>query len=337
MRNGMKQIALLLVLLAPLATERVARADAKEEARRHFDRAVELVDDGQLDGALVEFQRSYELTYHFAVLYNIGQVLVSLARPVEAFDAYQRYLTEGRDKVPAARRAEVEKEMVRQKARIATIEIRGLPDGAVVRVDGREIGRVPMSAALRVGVGKHAIAATADGYDAAATEITVAGEDHKVVNLPLARSAAPAALPPPAPPPAFVAPAAPFVVATPLAAPSGPPMSKLRIAGIVSGAIGVVGLATGTACWFVAKSRHDEAVKANDSNRGKAESLQSEAENYLTAANVSLAAGGTLAVLGVAVIFLGAPDKPAASTGMQAYLLPSVGSGSVGLSAGGIW
>jgi hypothetical protein len=113
-------------------------------------------------------------------------------------------------------------------------------------------------------------------------------------------------------------------------------MSKLRIAGIVSGAIGVAGLATGTVCWFVAKSRHDDAMSAlKDYPRAKG--LQSEAESYLTAANVSLIAGGTLTALGVGLFILGAPAEPPATAGMHAYLLPSVGPGGAGLSAGGIW
>jgi hypothetical protein len=337
MRNRMNKLALLLVLLAPLANERIARADTKEEARRHFDRAVELVDDGQLEGALVEFQRSYDLTRHFAVLYNIGQVLVSLARPVEAVDAYQRYLAEGRDLVPAARRAEVEKEMLRQKARIATIDIRGLPDGAMVRVDGKEIGRAPFGGSLRVGVGKHSIAAAAEGYDPAATEVTVAGEDYKVVNLPLARSALPATLPLPVAPPAFVAPAAPVVVAMPLAEPAKPSMSKLRVAGIVTAAVGVAGLAAGTAFWFTAKGRQDDALNVYKDDYPKAQNLHSEAANFVTAANVSFIAGGALVALGVVGIILGSPDRGAATSGMHAYVLPAVGPGSAGLGAGGTW
>jgi hypothetical protein len=337
MRNGMKKIVFLLVLLAPLATTRIARADTKEEARRHFDRAVELVDDGQLEGALVEFQRSYDLTRHFAVLYNIGQVLVSLARPVEAFDAYQRYLAEGRDLVPAARRAEVEREMLRQKARIATLEIRGLPAGAMVRVDGRDMGRVPIPGPLRVGVGKHSIAAAAEGYDPAATEVTVAGEDHKMVNLPLARSALPATLPPPVAPPVFVVPAAPVVVAMPPAEPAKPPMSKLRIAGIVTGAVGVAGLAAGGGFALAARDRHNEAMNTYQNDYPKAQSLYSEAADFVTAANVSFIAGGALVALGVVGIILGSPDRAAANSGMHAYVLPSLGPGSAGLSAAGTW
>ena len=75
MRSTVKQTAFLVIILGALAAPQATRAGEKEEARKHYDRAIELVDDGQLEGAIVEFQRSYDLTHHFAVLYNIGQDL----------------------------------------------------------------------------------------------------------------------------------------------------------------------------------------------------------------------------------------------------------------------
>jgi len=52
---------------------------------------------------------------------------------------------------------------------------------------------------MRVGVGRHTIAASADGYDAAETAATVAGEDQKVIELRLTKHAVDApSLPPPA-------------------------------------------------------------------------------------------------------------------------------------------
>jgi len=155
-----RQTAFLVIVLGALAAPQAARAGVKEEARKHYDRAVELVDDGQLEGAIVEFQRSYDLTHHFAVLYNIGQVYVSLARPVEAVDAYERYLADGAERFQRTGAPRWKRKSYRQKARIAILEIHGMPQGAVVRVDGNEIGRAPISAPVRVGVGKHTIAAS---------------------------------------------------------------------------------------------------------------------------------------------------------------------------------
>jgi hypothetical protein len=356
MQSMAKSTAILLITLGALAAPQAARADAKEEARKHYDRAIELVDDGQLEGAIVEFQRSYDLTHHFAVLYNIGQVFVSLANPVEAVDAYQRYLADGGKRIPAARRAEVQQEVARQKARIATLEIRGLPDGATVRVDGKEIGKAPIAAPVRVGVGTHNIAASAEGHDPAETQVTVAGEDRRVVDLVLVKHVvepppppvmAPVALAVPESPvvsvsPPVVLPAArePTVISAPVELPTRQQsVSKLRVAGIVSAAVGVAGLAAGTACWLVAKSRHNDAVtdwKQHLDDR--AQSLQSEAHDLAIGANISFIAGGTLAALGVVLYIVGAPDGQAPTRpDPHVHLMPALAPGFAGLNAGGTW
>jgi hypothetical protein len=334
----------LVIVLGALAVPQAVRAGVKEEARKHYDRAIELVDDGQLEGAIVEFQRSYDLTHHFAVLYNIGQVFVSLARPVEAVDAYERYLADGGRKVPADRRAEVEKEIVRQKARIATLEIRGLPRRAIVRLDGNEIGRAPITAPVRVGVGKHTIAASAEGYDSAEKDVTVAGEDHKAVELVLAKRVVES---PPLPPVAQSAPVQPVTVTVvapaqpppwPRAAvePSTRPMSNVRLLGILTGVAGVAGIAAGGACWWVGMSRNDESKDNWSTNPDKANSLRGEAQDYLNAGNTLFAVGGGLVVLGVVLYLVGAPDGPA-TPNTHAYLMPALGPGFAGLSAGGAW
>ncbi len=351
MRSTVKQTASLVIVLGALAAPQAVQAGDKEEARKHFDRALELADDGQPEGAIVEFRRSYDLTHHFAVLYNIGQVFVSLAKPVEAVDAYERYLADGGKKIPAARRTEVAQEIARQKARIATLDIRSLPEGALVRLDGKEIGKAPIAVPVRVGVGTHAIAASAEGYDPAEKEVTVAGEDRRVVELVLAKHVVETPPPPVAPvvqTPPPVAPVAPPVVAPTVSEPvvsaavepnqKPKSISNLRIAGIASSTAGVAGMVAGAVCWGLGKSRHDDAVTNwNQYFDSKAQQLQGQAQNYATAGNVAFVAGGVLVALGVVLYFVGAPDEQAAIPDTHAYLMPAVGPGFAGLNAGGTW
>ena len=350
MRRSMKEMVFFLVLLVAATAPQPARAGAKEEARKHYDRAVELVDDGQLAEAIIEFQRSYDLTKHFSVLYNIGQVYVSLAKPVEAIAAYEGYLVGGGKNIPAARRGEVEREIARQKARIATLEIHVLPEGAVVRVDGKEIGKAPISASVRVGLGTHTIGASAEGCDPAETEVTVAGEDQKVVELALANRVA--EMPPPqAAPVVQLAPVLPVALAEPPAPAASVPaaasfqaappakqrsISNTRIAGIASGAVGVVGILAGTVCDLTAKSRHNEAMDNWSQNYDKAVNLQVQAQDFATAADIGFIAGGALVALGVGLYIVGAPDGYAASD-THASILPAVGPGFAGINAGGTW
>jgi hypothetical protein len=357
MRTNMNRVVFSLFLLAaaPLA----AHAGAKEEARKHYDRAIGLVDDGQLPEAIIEFQRSYDLTKHFSVLYNIGQVYVSLAKPVEAIAAYEGYLVGGGKNIPAARRAEVEKEIARQKTRIATLEIHVLPDSATVRVDGNEIGKAPIAQPLPVGIGEHVVSATAEGHEPAEVKVTVAGEDRRTVELTL--TAIPEKKAETEPAPVVVAAAAPILpVAAPLppvvalAPVSAPTVSTvadspaktraitgLQVTGLVTGAAGLAGILTGTVCWLVARGRHDDAVTIWNQGAGgndpKAQTLQGEAQDYATAANLTLIAGGALTALGVVLYFVGAPDVRTSAPGARASLLPAFGPGFAGINAKGTW
>jgi hypothetical protein len=320
------------------------------------------------------------LSPHHTVLYNLGQAYITLAKPVEAVAALQRYLDEGGTAIKPARRAEVEQEIARQKTRIATLEIRGLPDGAVVTIDGEEAGKAPLAAPVRVGVGTHVVAVTAARYEPGEAKIEVAGEDRKVVDLklvprpgqPAAAAGAiaglgtprPAAAPAPTPPPTPVAAptpapvpataAVPAPASAPVPAPEQPApgmslapvqgevatsaegarWSALRIAGIVTASVGVVGLVTGGILWAAATSKNDDAVSQWKTGDLRARSTRSDAESLATGANVCLIAGGVLAGVGaITTLLTFVDDGPSKSVA----LAPALGPNFAGLTMKGVW
>jgi hypothetical protein len=114
-------------------------------------------------------------------------------------------------------------------------------------------------------------------------------------------------------------------------------MSRTRIAGIVSGAAGVAGIAAGTACALVARSRHNSAVSNVNQDYDKAQSQQSQAHDLAIGANVGFIAGGVLAVLGVVLYFIGAPDSQPATPDTHMHLMPALAPGFAGINAGGTW
>jgi hypothetical protein len=212
------------------------------------------------------------------VLFNIGQVNVALGRSVEAVDAFERYLKQGAAAVPAERRREVKAEIDKQSARIGSLSLRTHPDGADVRLDGRLIGKTPLSGTIRVNAGRHVVEAFLAAHAAQIREVDVAGRADVSVELALeevkvppagARSeikpaAAPLVVrPAPASTPASVqlatAPAPPW--------PSGPHASSSssvgwqRVAGI---GLAVAGLATATTGGLLAYSGANRANDARD-------------------------------------------------------------------------
>lgn len=396
MAHLQKNIVLLLAVLAIAAGPVTARADpsadAKAEAKKHYDRAMELNEDGQVAAAIIELKRCYGIAPHHTVLYNLGQAYISLSKPVEAVAALQRYLVEGGKAIKPARRAEVEKEIARQTRRIATLDIRGLPDDAVVTIDGEDVGKALLANPVRVGVGRHVVSATAAGYVAAEAKIEVSGEDSKVVELKLVAQAGEPSLPvpvvagagpgeprpaPPAVPiPAAVAPqavaleaasnpamAAPSVASTPPATPDtatnaatakqmppglnlapaqgevaasadGSKARNLRIAGLVTGGVGVVSLLTGVILWEAATATNDHAVSELSTNPAQAHTDRNVAENLATGANVCLIAGGVLVGAGAIATWISF-DIDAPSKSMA--IAPAVGPNFAGLTAKGVW
>jgi len=170
----------------------------------------------------------------------------------------------------------------------------------------------------------------------------VAGEDHKAVELVLAKRVVES---PASPPIAYVVSSQP--VASPLVAPapraplasaavepSTKPMSNVRLVGILVGVAGVAGMAAGGVCWWFTKSRNDESKANWSTNPDRAAALRGEAQDYASAGNTLFIAGGALTVLGVVLYFVGAPDS---TPNTHAYLMPALAPGFAGLNAGGTW
>src|SRR5690606_18818071 len=94
---------------------------------------------------------------------------------VEAVEAFEAYLSEGGDRIPAARRARAEQELATQRERIASLAIEVNVEGASISVDGSLVARAPLAAPIRVAVGEHLVAVSAGGYEPQQRRITVAG------------------------------------------------------------------------------------------------------------------------------------------------------------------
>jgi hypothetical protein len=168
-----------LVTVIAAATTAFADDDPQNLARTHFRRGLELVDEGAFEQAALEFQRAYELMPNFAVLYNTGQAYAAAGKPVEAVSALTKYLEEGGPKVPAPRRAEVLAEIQRQSTRVAEITIVVSQSDATVRVDGKEVGKSPLGAPIRVGAGEHVVSVARVGYTTSESTLTVIGEEKR--------------------------------------------------------------------------------------------------------------------------------------------------------------
>lgn len=105
-----------------------------------FHRGTELFNVRNFEGALAEFQRSYELSGMPGLLYNLARTYQALGRYPEAARSIERYLHE-ESSLPPERRAEVEQMLAETRSFIARIDLRIEPADARVAVtlDGDQI------------------------------------------------------------------------------------------------------------------------------------------------------------------------------------------------------
>jgi hypothetical protein len=199
LRRSTRAAAALLaaVLLVPAA----AHADSKDTARSHFERGVELYREGDFRSALIEFQRAYEASPNYKVLYNLGQTSLELQDYAGALKALRGYLQGGGRAVPPARRTQVQADLKRLESRVAHVDIRVNVTDAEVTVDDVSVGKSPLHGPVLVSEGRRRIAATKAGLTSAERVIDVAGGDSPKVSLELVEPKAPAPVIVPVPTP----------------------------------------------------------------------------------------------------------------------------------------
>ncbi len=134
-----------------------AAAARVEEAQLRFRRGVDLYTEGDFSGALVELKRAYELVPNFRILFNLGQVSYQSHDYAAAFEFLSRYVAEGDDRIPAARRQEVTRDLEQLRQRIGSLEIPVAVTGYRVMVDDRDLGTTPLGAPVTVNVGSHRV------------------------------------------------------------------------------------------------------------------------------------------------------------------------------------
>jgi hypothetical protein len=101
-----------------------------------------------------------------------------------------------------------------------------------VQLDGGDVGKTPLPAPVRVGIGVHRVSATLAGRARAEQSVTVAGEEQKVVRLALALALAPPPPPLASPPDLLAATASP----PPEAARRAPALRPWTYAACIAGA-----------------------------------------------------------------------------------------------------
>lgn len=187
--------AWVLALVGCLQAGSAHAEDPDTEARERYENAVKLYEDGAYDAALVELNRAAELRPSYKLYYNIGQVRFAMHDYAAAIDAYRRYLDQGADKVPPARRDQLKKELSTLAQRVAKLTIETDVTGAEVFVDDVSVGVTPLATPVVVNSGIRRITVRHPDYLPQVRRVNIAGGVQDKVSFVLVNGGAVGAAP----------------------------------------------------------------------------------------------------------------------------------------------
>jgi hypothetical protein len=197
-RIGQLAGAAALAIAFTLAA-RPARANDTAEAEALIRQGVELRSQKKDERALPLFEKAYQLSRTPRTAGQLGLVEMALGYFVDA----ERYLGEA---VASPDHPWVAKNLATLKAQLATAKsqigelyVIGEPVGAEVLVNGKTVGKLPLSAPIRLDKGRADVQVRAPGYVSTSDSIVMMGGKREDRSYRLAREAVAA---PVAPPPA---------------------------------------------------------------------------------------------------------------------------------------
>ncbi len=170
----------------PVQADETDPASDRSEAEERYNRALELFNEGSYDASRLEFERAYELAPSYRILYNVALVNVQMNDYAAALTAFERFLSEGADKISATRQEEVRSTIEQLRTKVGFLKFAVDESGAEVFVDDILIGTTPLLNEVRVNVGRRRIFVSWKG-ERKTQLVEVAGGDHLDVEFQLVK------------------------------------------------------------------------------------------------------------------------------------------------------
>ena len=134
--------------------------------------------------ALDKFTAAYKIFPSPKLWFNIGQANRDLGRPVEAVEAFDRFLRDAGD-APPETLAEARRSAAELKTKLGQIQVTCATDGAEITVDGKQVGSTPLGEMIWTTPGRHQVAAQHAGFSPAIEDVVVVAGKVVAVNLEL--------------------------------------------------------------------------------------------------------------------------------------------------------
>jgi hypothetical protein len=154
-------------------TARSLRDELPEAARKDWDAARELYDAGDYRGALVHFQRVHATSQNPRTLFNIGVCHKDLTQYALAIGVWERELLL-RERLPATDVAKLEGAIRALRPFVSALEVQANEAGALLSIDGNEVGRTPLLEPVPIDVGQRRVRLEKAGFVALEKALDVA-------------------------------------------------------------------------------------------------------------------------------------------------------------------
>ncbi|WP_437675712.1 hypothetical protein [Sorangium sp. So ce131] len=339
----------LALCAAWLAGALPARADAtaaeKAAAEALFDGALDLMREGRHAEACPRLEQSQRIDPGIGTLLYLAECYEKTGRTASAWATFRQAMSESRAagqteraRKAQARATQLEPTLPKLKVEVAA-EGKAV-EGLSVRVAGKAVDSALFGIAIPVDPGDIAIEASAPGHESWTATVKIRAGAVETVSVPALKRAASAppagaeaeAAAPDAPPPARAA-------ERPGSGPgSGNPaeskMNPLRLAGLVAGGVGVVGIGLGSFFGVKAIAKNSDAKgycpRGNTCDDPRGVTLTDEAQSAATVANVAIGVGAAALAGGVVLYLVGAPRQEP-----QVQVAPLIDARNIGLRVGG--
>ena len=165
---------------APPPSQRDAQAKAR--AQGLLSEGTAAYGRGDYAAALDKFTAAYKIFPSPKLWFNIGQANRDLGRPVEAVEAFDRFLRDAGD-APPETLAEARRSAAELKTKLGQIQVSCAVDGTEITVDGKQVGSTPLGEMLWTTPGRHQVAAQHAGFAPAIEDVVVTTGKIATVNI----------------------------------------------------------------------------------------------------------------------------------------------------------
>ena len=174
----------LLLLAEATAIAQVSARDQRE-ARRLFEQGVDLVNEGDLEGAVEKFCASYDRNPAAVVLFNIGAIQIELGNSAGALETLQRFLREAGDDIDPGQIEQAQQVVQDLEREFTFLRIMVSEPGASVSIAGRAAGTSPLLQPLQVDPGVIEVRVRKEGFDEAVVMVPVPGGQTTEISVSL--------------------------------------------------------------------------------------------------------------------------------------------------------